>query len=165
MLKSPIESARRRIKADKKVVRKKTTSGPTLPGKLSDCISQAFDQCELFLVEGDSAGGSAKQAREPQHPEVGPILPLRGKILNTWEIESDSILSSKEVHDIAVAVGVDPGASDISGLRYGKIIIMTDADSDGLHIATLLCALFLRHFKTVDCRRTCVCGAAAALPH
>ncbi|MEZ4549437.1 MAG: DNA topoisomerase IV subunit B [Desulfobacterales bacterium] len=139
-----IESARRRIKADKKVVRKKTTSGPTLPGKLSDCISQAFDQCELFLVEGDSAGGSAKQAR---NRNTQAILPLRGKILNTWEIESDSILSSKEVHDIAVAVGVDPGASDISGLRYGKIIIMTDADSDGLHIATLLCALFLRHFK------------------
>lgn len=139
-----IESARRRIKAGKKVVRKKTTSGPTLPGKLSDCISQEFEQCELFLVEGDSAGGSAKQAR---NRNTQAILPLRGKILNTWEHDSESILSSKEVHDIAVAIGVDPGSSDISGLRYGKNIIMTDADSDGLHIATLLCALFLKHFK------------------
>ncbi|MDA3895753.1 MAG: DNA topoisomerase IV subunit B [Desulfobacteraceae bacterium] len=139
-----IDSARRRIKLDKKVVRKKATSGPTLPGKLSDCISQEFEQCELFLVEGDSAGGSAKQAR---NRNTQAILPLRGKILNTWEIESESILSSKEVHDIAVAIGVDPGSSDISGLRYGKNIIMTDADSDGLHIATLLCALFLKHFK------------------
>jgi len=139
-----IDSARRRIKSDKKVVRKKATSGPTLPGKLSDCISQEFEQCELFLVEGDSAGGSAKQAR---NRNTQAILPLRGKILNTWEIESESILSSKEVHDIAVAIGVDPGSSDIKGLRYGKNIIMTDADSDGLHIATLLCALFLKHFK------------------
>jgi len=139
-----IESARRRIRSSKKVVRKKATSGPTLPGKLSDCISQEFEQCELFLVEGDSAGGSAKQAR---NRNTQAILPLRGKILNTWELESDSILSSKEVHDIAVAIGVDPGSSDISGLRYGKNIIMTDADSDGLHIATLLCALFLKHFK------------------
>lgn len=139
-----IDSARRRIKAGKTVVRKKATSGPTLPGKLSDCISQEFEQCELFLVEGDSAGGSAKQAR---NRNTQAILPLRGKILNTWELESDSILSSKEVHDIAVAVGIDPGSSNISGLRYGKNIIMTDADSDGLHIATLLCALFLKHFK------------------
>ncbi len=139
-----IDSARRRIKASKTVVRKKATSGPTLPGKLSDCISQEFEQCELFLVEGDSAGGSAKQAR---NRNTQAILPLRGKILNTWELESDSILSSKEVHDIAVAVGIDPGSSNISGLRYGKNIIMTDADSDGLHIATLLCALFLKHFK------------------
>jgi topoisomerase-4 subunit B len=139
-----IDSARLRIKSDKKVVRKKATSGPTLPGKLSDCISQEFDQCELFLVEGDSAGGSAKQAR---NRNTQAILPLRGKILNTWEIDSESILSSKEVHDISVAIGVDPGVSDISGLRYGKIIIMTDADSDGLHIATLLSALFLKHFK------------------
>ena len=139
-----IDSARRRIKLDKKVVRKKATSGPTLPGKLSDCISQEFEQCELFLVEGDSAGGSAKQAR---NRNTQAILPLRGKILNTWEIDSESILSSKEVHDIAVAIGVDPGSSNISGLRYGKNIIMTDADSDGLHIATLLCALFLKHFK------------------
>jgi topoisomerase-4 subunit B len=139
-----IDSARLRIKSDKKVVRKKATSGPTLPGKLSDCISQEFDQCELFLVEGDSAGGSAKQAR---NRNTQAILPLRGKILNTWEIDSESILSSKEVRDISVAIGVDPGVSDISGLRYGKIIIMTDADSDGLHIATLLSALFLKHFK------------------
>ncbi len=139
-----IDSARRRIKSSKKVVRKKATSGPTLPGKLSDCISQEFEQCELFLVEGDSAGGSAKQAR---NRNTQAILPLRGKILNTWEHESESILSSKEVHDIAVAIGVDPGSSNISGLRYGKNIIMTDADSDGLHIATLLCALFLKHFK------------------
>lgn len=139
-----IDSARLRIKSDKKVVRKKATSGPTLPGKLSDCISQEFDQCELFLVEGDSAGGSAKQARDRN---IQAILPLRGKILNTWEIDSETILSSKEVHDISVAIGVDPGVSDISGLRYGKIIIMTDADSDGLHIATLLSALFLKHFK------------------
>jgi len=139
-----IDSARLRIKSDKKVVRKKATTGPTLPGKLSDCISQEFDQCELFLVEGDSAGGSAKQARDRN---TQAILPLRGKILNTWEIDSETILSSKEVHDISVAIGVDPGVSDITGLRYGKIIIMTDADSDGLHIATLLSALFLKHFK------------------
>ncbi len=139
-----IDSARRRIKAGRKVERKKTTVGPTLPGKLADCVSQDFSRCELFLVEGDSAGGSAKQARNRQFQA---ILPLRGKILNTWDIESESILSSKEVHDIAVALGVDPGSSDFSGLRYGKNIIMTDADSDGLHIATLLCALFLKHFK------------------
>ncbi|MGM0451891.1 MAG: DNA topoisomerase IV subunit B [Thermodesulfobacteriota bacterium] len=139
-----IDSARRRIKASKKVVRKKATSGPTLPGKLSDCVSQDFEQCELFLVEGDSAGGSAKQARNRQFQA---ILPLRGKILNTWEVEPESIFASREVHDIAVAIGVDPGAKDIAPLRYGKIIVMTDADSDGLHIATLLCALFLKHFK------------------
>jgi len=139
-----IDSARHRIRTAKKVVRKKAVSGPTLPGKLSDCVSQECEQCELFLVEGDSAGGSAKQARNRQNQA---ILPLRGKILNTWEIESDAILSSREVHDIAVAVGVDPGSADIGGLRYGKVIIMTDADSDGLHIATLLSALFLRHFK------------------
>lgn len=139
-----IDSARRRIKSTLKVVRKKAVSGPTLPGKLADCVSQEFEACELFLVEGDSAGGSAKQAR---NRNTQAILPLRGKILNTWEIESDSILSSKEVHDIAVAIGVDPGSPNIDGLRYGKIIVMTDADSDGLHIATLLCALFLKHFK------------------
>jgi len=139
-----IDSARRRIKSSKKVVRKKATGGPTLPGKLSDCISQECEQCELFLVEGDSAGGSAKQAR---NRNTQAILPLRGKILNTWDHDSESILSSKEVHDIAVAIGVDPGSSNITGLRYGKNIIMTDADSDGLHIATLLCALFLKHFK------------------
>lgn len=139
-----IDSARRRVRIAKKVERKRSVSGPTLPGKLADCVSQECEHCELFLVEGDSAGGSAKQARN-RHNQA--ILPLRGKILNTWEIESDAILSSREVHDIAVAVGVDPGSADISGLRYGKIIIMTDADSDGLHIATLLSALFLKHFK------------------
>ncbi len=139
-----VNSARNRIRASKKVARKKVVSGPTLPGKLADCVSQDFEQCELFLVEGDSAGGSAKQARNRQ---TQAILPLRGKILNTWEVEPDAIFSSKEVRDIAVAVGMEPGSPDISGLRYGKNIIMTDADSDGLHIATLLCALFLKHFK------------------
>jgi topoisomerase-4 subunit B len=139
-----IESARRRLKAAKKVTRKRVTSGPALPGKLSDCVSQDLDETELFLVEGDSAGGSAKQARDRQ---TQAIMPLRGKILNTWEIESGSILASKEVHDIAVAIGVDPGSRDLKGLRYGKICILADADSDGAHIATLLCALFLRHFK------------------
>ena len=139
-----VDSARNRIRASKKVVRKKVLSGPTLPGKLADCVSQDFESCELFLVEGDSAGGSAKQARNRQ---TQAILPLRGKILNTWEVEPDAIFSSKEVRDIAVAIGVEPGSSDIDGIRYGKNIIMTDADSDGLHIATLLCALFLKHFK------------------
>lgn len=139
-----IESARRRLKASKKVTRKKITSGPALPGKLSDCVSQDLNETELFLVEGDSAGGSAKQARDRQ---TQAVMPLRGKILNTWEADSGSILSSKEVHDIAVAIGVDPGVKRIDGLRYGKICILADADSDGAHIATLLCALFLRHFK------------------
>jgi topoisomerase IV subunit B len=139
-----IENARRRLKASKKVVRKKVTSGPTLPGKLTDCVSQDPAQAELFLVEGDSAGGSAKQARDRQ---TQAVMPLRGKILNTWEVESQAVLSSKEIHDIAVAIGVDPGSTDLNGLRYHKICILADADSDGLHIATLLCALFLRHFK------------------
>jgi topoisomerase-4 subunit B len=139
-----IESARRRLKASKKVTRKKITSGPALPGKLSDCVSQEMTQTELFLVEGDSAGGSAKQARDRQ---TQAVMPLRGKILNTWEADSGSILSSKEVHDIAVAIGVDPGVKNIDGLRYGKICILADADSDGAHIATLLCALFLKHFS------------------
>jgi topoisomerase-4 subunit B len=125
------------------VARKKVTSGPALPGKLADCTSQDLGQTELFLVEGDSAGGSAKQAR---NREYQAILPLRGKILNTWEVESDAVLSSQEVHDISVAIGVDPGSDTISGLRYGKIIILADADSDGLHIATLLSALFMQHF-------------------
>ena len=138
-----IESARQRQNAGKKVVRKKVTSGPSLPGKLSDCVSQDPWMTELFLVEGDSAGGSAKQARDRQ---IQAVMPLRGKILNTWEIESNAILSSKEVHDITVAIGVDPGSENLTGLRYHKICILADADSDGLHIATLLCALFLQHF-------------------
>ena len=139
-----IESARKRLKAAKKVVRKKVGSGPTLPGKLADCITQNPVESELFLVEGDSAGGSAKQARDKQ---TQAVLPLRGKILNTWEVETASILKSSTINDIAIAVGVDPGNSDLSGLRYRKIIILADADSDGLHIASLLCALFLQHFK------------------
>ena len=139
-----IESARRRLRAAKKVVRKKVGSGPTLPGKLADCISQDPAESELFLVEGDSAGGSAKQARDKQ---IQAVLPLRGKILNTWEVETADILKSSAIHDIVVAAGVDPGITDLSGLRYRKIIILADADSDGLHIASLLCALFLRHFR------------------
>ncbi|NOY70879.1 MAG: DNA topoisomerase IV subunit B [Gammaproteobacteria bacterium] len=143
-----IESAQTRLRAGKKVVRKKVTSGPALPGKLADCASQDLNRTELFLVEGDSAGGSAKQARDR---EFQAIMPLRGKILNTWEVDSADVLASQEVHDIAVAVGVDPGSDSLKGLRYGKICILADADSDGLHIATLLCALFLRHFrKLVD---------------
>lgn len=141
-----IERAAARLKTEKQIVRKKVTQGPALPGKLSDCSSQDLSRTELFLVEGDSAGGSAKQARDK---EFQAILPLRGKILNTWEVESGSVLASTEVHDLAVAVGVDPGKHDISGLRYGKVIILADADSDGLHIATLLCALFLRHFPAL----------------
>src|SRR5690606_12332178 len=133
-----------RLKASKKVARKKVTAGPALPGKLADCSTQDAMAGELFLVEGDSAGGSAKQARDR---ETQAIMPLRGKILNTWEVDSNEILASQEVHDIAVALGVDPGSSDLSGLRYGKVCILADADSDGLHIATLLCALFVRHFK------------------
>lgn len=139
-----ISKAQRRLKAAKTVVRKKIVSGPALPGKLADCRSQEPALCELFLVEGDSAGGSAKQARDRN---TQAIMPLRGKILNTWEVETGEILASAEVHDISVAIGVDPGSNDISGLRYHKICILADADSDGLHIATLLCALFLRHFR------------------
>ncbi|NNF99555.1 MAG: DNA topoisomerase IV subunit B [Desulfobacteraceae bacterium] len=139
-----IDKARHRLKSGKQVVRKKITSGPALPGKLADCVSQNCEDAELFLVEGDSAGGSAKQARDRQFQAV---LPLRGKILNTWEVDSSTILNSKEVHDIAVAIGVDPGSDDLSGLRYGRICILADADSDGLHIATLICALFMRHFR------------------
>ncbi|HDR1240033.1 TPA: DNA topoisomerase IV subunit B [Pasteurella multocida] len=138
-----ISSAQRRLRAAKKVVRKKLVSGPALPGKLADCSQQDLDKTELFLVEGDSAGGSAKQARDREYQA---ILPLRGKILNTWEVSSEQVLSSSEIHDIAVALGIDPDNEDLSQLRYGKICILADADSDGLHIATLLCALFLRHF-------------------
>ena len=139
-----IRHAQARLKANKSVVRKKITSGPALPGKLADCAIQSTEHSELFLVEGDSAGGSAKQARDR---EFQAVMPLRGKILNTWEVEAGQVLSSKEVHDIAVALGVDPGSTDLSRLRYGRICILADADSDGLHIATLLCALFLKHFR------------------
>ena len=138
-----INNAQGRLKSRKKVVRKKVTNGPALPGKLADCVSQDPVECELFLVEGDSAGGSAKQARD-RHFQA--ILPLRGKILNTWEVDSAMVLGSKEVHDISVAMGVDPDSNNLDGLRYHKICILADADSDGLHIGTLLCALFLRHF-------------------
>lgn len=139
-----INSAQRRTRAAKKVERKRITSGPALPGKLADCTLDDVNRTELFLVEGDSAGGSAKQARDRSFQAV---MPLRGKILNTWEVESGEILASQEVHDIAVALGVDPGSPDLSGLRYGKVCILADADSDGAHIATLLTALFLRHFR------------------
>jgi topoisomerase-4 subunit B len=139
-----INSAQRRTRAAKKVERKRITSGPALPGKLADCTLDDVNRTELFLVEGDSAGGSAKQARDRSFQAV---MPLRGKILNTWEVESGEILGSQEVHDIAVALGVDPGSPDLTGLRYGKVCILADADSDGAHIATLLTALFLRHFR------------------
>ena len=139
-----IQNAQERAKAAAKVVRKRISGGPALPGKLADCASQEPKRSELFLVEGDSAGGSAKQAREK---DFQAIMPLRGKILNTWEVESGSIGSSEEVHNISVALGVDPGSMDLSQLRYYKICILADADSDGQHIATLLCALFLRHFR------------------
>lgn len=138
-----IASAQRRLRSAKKVVRKKLVSGPALPGKLADCTQQDLSRTELFLVEGDSAGGSAKQARDREYQA---ILPLRGKILNTWEVAGDQVLGSQEIHDIAVALGIDPDTDDLSQLRYGKVCILADADSDGLHIATLLCALFLRHF-------------------
>lgn len=141
-----IERASARLKTEKLVVRKKVTAGPALPGKLADCISQDLSRTELFLVEGDSAGGSAKQARDKDNQA---ILPLRGKILNTWEVSSNSVLASEEVHNLAIAIGCDPGKEDITGLRYGKIIILADADSDGLHIATLLSALFLKHFPAL----------------
>ena len=141
-----IERAAARLKTEKQIVRKKVTQGPALPGKLADCISQDLSRTELFLVEGDSAGGSAKQARDK---DFQAILPLRGKILNTWEVASGSVLASQEVHDLAVAIGCDPGKDDISGLRYGKVVILADADSDGLHIATLLSALFLKHFPAL----------------
>ena len=141
-----IANAQTRMKSAQKVVRKKITQGPALPGKLADCTLQDLALTELFLVEGDSAGGSAKQAR---NREFQAILPLRGKILNTWEVDSESVLANQEVHDISVAIGVDPGSNQISGLRYGKVIILADADSDGLHIATLLTALFLKHFTAL----------------
>ncbi len=141
-----IENAQKRQRAGKKVVRKKVTSGPALPGKLADCASTDTERTELFLVEGDSAGGSAKQARDR---EFQAIMPLRGKILNTWEVDSTEVLASQEVHDISVAIGVEPGTNEMKNLRYSKICILADADSDGAHIATLLCALFLRHFRAL----------------
>lgn len=139
-----ISNAQKRLKASQTVARKKITAGPALPGKLIDCTLQDLKRSELFLVEGDSAGGSAKQARSR---EFQAVMPLRGKILNTWEVDSNEVLSSQEIHDISVAIGVDPGSADITGLRYGKICILADADSDGNHIATLLCALFVKHFR------------------
>ncbi len=138
-----IQAAQSRLRAGRKVQRKRVTQGPALPGKLADCTAVDPKRSELFLVEGDSAGGSAKQARDR---EFQAIMPLRGKILNTWEVDSSEVLASQEVHDIAVAIGVDPGSDNLSQLRFGKICILADADSDGAHIATLLCALFLRHF-------------------
>ena len=141
-----ISNAESRLRKAKKVVRKKIASGPALPGKLADCTSEDLSRTELFLVEGDSAGGSAKQARDRVYQA---IMPLRGKILNTWEVSSEQVLGSQEVHDISVAIGIEPGSSDLSGLRYGKVCVLADADSDGLHIATLLCALFLQHFRAL----------------
>jgi topoisomerase IV subunit B len=139
-----IASANARLKLAKQVVRKKITTGPALPGKLADCVQSDVSRTELFLVEGDSAGGSAKQARDR---DFQAIMPLRGKILNTWEADANEALASDEIHNISVAIGVDPGSANISGLRYGKICVLADADSDGLHIATLLCALFLKHYR------------------
>ncbi len=141
-----ISSAEQRLRAARRVVRKQITRGPALPGKLADCTAQDQRLTELFLVEGDSAGGSAKQARDR---EFQAVMPLRGKILNTWEVDSNEALGSQEIHDISVAIGVDPGSADLSGLRYGKVAILADADSDGAHIATLLCALFIRHFRAL----------------
>ena len=139
-----LTSAQKRLKAGKKVIRKRITSGPALPGKLADCSAQDLSRTELFLVEGDSAGGSAKQARDR---EFQAIMPLRGKILNTWEVDSSEVMASQEVHDIAVALGIEPDSKDLQHLRYGKICILADADSDGNHIATLICALFYQHFS------------------
>jgi len=141
-----LTSAQKRLKSSKKVIRKKLTSGPALPGKLADCSSQDLSRTELFLVEGDSAGGSAKQARDR---EFQAIMPLRGKILNTWEVDSTQVMASQEVHDIAVALGIDPDSENLTNLRYGKICVLADADSDGNHIATLICALFYKHFSAL----------------
>ena len=139
-----IENAQVRAKASQKVERKKLTKGITLPGKLSDCVSSDVSETELFLVEGESAGGSAKQARDRKFQAV---MSLKGKILNTWEVDTDAVTQSQEVKDISMAVGLSPGCKDLDGLRYGKICILADADTDGAHIATLICALFLKHFR------------------
>ena len=141
-----LASAQKRLKSSKKIIRKKITSGPALPGKLADCSAQDISRTELFLVEGDSAGGSAKQARDR---EFQAIMPLRGKILNTWEVDSAQVMGSQEVHDIAVALGIEPDSDDLKNLRYGKVCILADADSDGNHIATLICALFYKHFEAL----------------
>jgi len=141
-----IANAQKRLRSSKKIARKKVTQGPALPGKLADCVGQDPMESELFLVEGDSAGGSAKQAR---NKEFQAIMPLRGKILNTWEVDSQQVLASQEVHDISVALGIDPDSDNLENLRYGKVCILADADSDGLHIATLLCALFVKHFRAL----------------
>jgi topoisomerase-4 subunit B len=141
-----ISSAQKRLRSNKKIIRKKITTGPALPGKLADCSAQDIARTEIFLVEGDSAGGSAKQARER---DFQAIMPLRGKILNTWEVESNQVMASQEVHDIAVALGIEPGCDDLQNLRYGKVCILADADSDGNHIATLICALFYQHFNAL----------------
>jgi len=141
-----ISSAQKRLRSNKKIIRKKITTGPALPGKLADCSAQDIARTEIFLVEGDSAGGSAKQARER---DFQAIMPLRGKILNTWEVESNQVMASQEVHDIAVALGIEPGSDDLQNLRYGKVCILADADSDGNHIATLICALFYQHFNAL----------------
>ncbi|MEY4719888.1 MAG: topoisomerase subunit [Pseudomonadota bacterium] len=141
-----LASAQKRLRSNKKIVRKKITTGPALPGKLADCSAQDISRTELFLVEGDSAGGSAKQARDREYQA---IMPLRGKILNTWEVDSAEVMASQEVHDIAVALGIEPDSNDLQNLRYGKICILADADSDGNHIATLICALFYKHFNAL----------------
>ncbi len=141
-----LASAQRRLKAARKVTRKRVTQGPALPGKLADCSTQDPGISELFLVEGDSAGGSAKQARDREYQAV---MPLRGKILNTWEVDPSEVMASQEVHDIAVALGIEPGSADLTGLRYNKVCVLADADPDGAHIATLLCALFLKHFPAL----------------
>ncbi len=141
-----LASAQKRLKSNKKIIRKRLASGPALPGKLADCSAQDLNRTELFLVEGDSAGGSAKQARDK---EFQAIMPLRGKILNTWEVESSQVMGSQEVHDIAVALGIEPNNDNLSQLRYGKVCVLADADSDGNHIATLICALFYQHFRSL----------------
>ena len=141
-----LASAQKRLKSSKKVVRKRVSAGPALPGKLADCSAQDISRTELFLVEGDSAGGSAKQARDR---EFQAIMPLRGKILNTWEVDSNQVMGSQEVHDIAVALGIEPDSNDLQHLRYGKVCVLADADSDGNHIATLICALFYKHFEAL----------------